>query len=63
MYDTTIPAKVFTTFFDTVNKGNFRVEKRFHGDSPQRQPVHTFNGGAHLFKSDTVPKLGARSSG
>jgi hypothetical protein len=59
MYDTTIPVKVFTTFFDTVNKGNFRVEKRFHGDSPQRQPVHTFNGGAHLFKSDTVQKLGA----
>jgi hypothetical protein len=41
MADTTIPVKVLTTFFDAVNKGNFRVEKRFHGDSPQRQPVHT----------------------
>src|SRR3984893_11602599 len=59
MADTTIPITGFTMFFDEVNKGNLRVAKRFHGDSPQRQPVHTFNGGAHLFKSDTVHKLGA----
>jgi uncharacterized protein DUF6986 len=59
MADTTIPIKGFTMFFDAVSKGNLRVAKRFHGDSPQRQPVHTFNGGAHLFKSDTVQKLGA----
>jgi citrate lyase beta subunit len=29
------------------------------GDSGRRQPVHTFYGGAHLFKSDTARKLGA----
>ncbi len=28
------------------------------GDSGRRQPVHTFYGGAHLFKSDTARKLG-----
>ena len=33
--------------------------RRFPGDSPARQPVHTVYGGAHLFKSDTPPKLGA----
>ena len=32
--------------------------RRFPGDSPARQPVHTVYGGAHLFKSDTPPKLG-----
>lgn len=32
---------------------------RFPGESGQRQPVHTVYGGAHLFKSDTAPRLGA----
>src|SRR5438552_3559885 len=32
--------------------------KRFPGDSPARQPVHTVYGGAQLFKSDTPKKLG-----
>src|SRR5438034_6684304 len=32
--------------------------KRFPGDSPARQPVHTVYGGAQLFKSDTPRKLG-----
>ena len=57
--ETTIPPKGFTIFLDALDKGNFRVAERFHGDSPRRQPVHTFNGGAHLFKSDTMAKLGA----
>src|SRR6266849_9787273 len=58
MADTTIPDRL-TTFLHELDMGNTRIAKRFHGDSPQRQPVHTFNGGAHLFKSDTVQKLGA----
>jgi citrate lyase beta subunit len=32
--------------------------RRFPGDSPARQPVHTVYGGAQLFKSDTPQKLG-----
>jgi citrate lyase beta subunit len=32
--------------------------KRYPGDRPDRQPVHTVYGGAHLFKHDTVQKLG-----
>ncbi len=32
--------------------------RRFPGDSPARQPVHTVYGGAQLFKSDTPAKLG-----
>jgi citrate lyase beta subunit len=31
---------------------------RYPGESPRRQPVHTVYGGAHLFKSDTAPRLG-----
>src|ERR1700681_4260654 len=37
-----------------------QVFARAHpGESPGRQPVHTVYGGAQLFKSDSVPKLGA----
>jgi citrate lyase beta subunit len=28
------------------------------GERPERQPVHTFYGGAQLFRADTAPKLG-----
>lgn len=31
----------------------------YPGESGRRQPVHTVYGGAHLFKSDTAPRLGA----
>src|SRR5262245_31696593 len=30
----------------------------FPGDPDSRQPVHTVYGGAHLFRSDTAPRLG-----
>jgi len=35
--------------------------KRFPGSAGERQPVHTVYGGAHLFKSDTVRKLGEKA--
>jgi citrate lyase beta subunit len=31
------------------------------GESERRQPVHTVYGGAHLFRADTAPRLGARA--
>ena len=31
------------------------------GESAERQPVHTVYGGAHLFRADTAPRLGARA--
>ena len=31
------------------------------GDRPERQPVHTVYGGAHLFRADTAPRLGERA--
>ncbi len=30
----------------------------FPGEGPERQPVHTVYGGAHLFSADTAPRLG-----
>jgi citrate lyase beta subunit len=35
------------------------VARAFPGETGERQPVHTVYGGAHLFKSDSAPKLGA----
>jgi hypothetical protein len=37
---------------------NARLASDFPGDGPERQPVHTVYGGAHLFRSDTASKLG-----
>ena len=58
MADTTIPENALTAFLDALDKGNIRVAEKFPGDSPQRQPVHTVYGGAHLFKADAAQKLG-----
>jgi citrate lyase beta subunit len=38
---------------------NREFAARYPGESFRRQPVHTVYGGAHLFKSDTAPRLGA----
>ncbi|MBK6515504.1 MAG: phosphoenolpyruvate kinase [Polyangiaceae bacterium] len=38
---------------------NARVSAAFPGEPARRQPVHTVYGGAHLFRRDTVRKLGA----
>jgi citrate lyase beta subunit len=59
MAETTIPENALSAFLDALDKGNVRVAERFPGDSPHRQPVHTVYGGAHLFKADAAPKLGA----
>jgi len=42
-----------------LSDANRQFERNYTGDRPDRQPVHTVYGGAHLFKSDTVAKLGA----
>ncbi|HTD52744.1 MAG TPA: phosphoenolpyruvate kinase, partial [Thermoanaerobaculia bacterium] len=33
--------------------------RRYPGESPRRQPVHTVYGGAPVFESDSARKLGA----
>jgi citrate lyase beta subunit len=42
-----------------LGRANREFAARYPGESQRRQPVHTVYGGAHLFKSDTTPRLGA----
>jgi citrate lyase beta subunit len=42
-----------------LSEANREFATRYPGESFRRQPVHTVYGGAHLFKSDTTPRLGA----
>ncbi|MEP7272470.1 MAG: phosphoenolpyruvate kinase, partial [Acidobacteriota bacterium] len=44
---------------ERLQEANARFAQRYPGESGLRQPVHTVYGGAHLFKSDTAPRMGA----
>lgn len=39
-------------------EANAAFSRNYPGDRPDRQPVHTVYGGAHLFKADTARRLG-----
>jgi Domain of unknown function (DUF6986) len=41
-----------------VRAANAAFVARYPGERPDRQPVHTVYGGAHLFQADTARKLG-----
>lgn len=43
---------------DRLGAANLDFMAHFPGDRPDRQPVHTVYGGAHLFKGDTALKMG-----
>ncbi|MBI2892954.1 MAG: phosphoenolpyruvate kinase [Deltaproteobacteria bacterium] len=55
---TTLPSVELAALSLGLTKANAAVAARYPGDSGGRQPVHTVYGGAHLFRSDTVRKLG-----
>jgi citrate lyase beta subunit len=44
---------------DALASANLEFSRRYAGDRPARQPVHTVYGGGHLFRADTAPRLGA----
>jgi len=44
--------------YSEITEGNYEIKKHYPGDSPDRQPVHTVYGGAQLFKSGTIKKIG-----
>jgi citrate lyase beta subunit len=46
------------TALDALADANQRFAREYPGDRPDRQPIHTVYGGAHLFKGDTAKKLG-----
>ena len=41
-----------------LQTANLAFQKKYPGDKPTRQAVHTVYGGANLFKSDTTVKMG-----
>ncbi|MEO5647710.1 MAG: phosphoenolpyruvate kinase [Chitinophagaceae bacterium] len=42
----------------TLGAANLAFQKKYPGDKPDRQAVHTVYGGANLFKSDTTVRMG-----
>ncbi len=41
-----------------LRDANLEFAKRYPGESPRRQPVHTVYGGAHLFRADSARRFG-----
>jgi citrate lyase beta subunit len=58
MVRTSLSEKKLQKALGRVRRAQARVLERYPGDSGARQPVHTVYGGAHLFASDSAPKLG-----
>ncbi|MBX7221456.1 MAG: phosphoenolpyruvate kinase [Blastocatellia bacterium] len=56
---TPLPLEAVQELLEQLHFANQRFTQRYPGESGNRQPVHTVYGGAHLFKSDSTPKLGA----
>ncbi len=58
---TSLDAQTTQELLSRLNVANTEFAHIYPGESEKRQPVHTVYGGAHLFKSDTVVKLGSLS--
>ena len=41
-----------------LKTANTLFSENYPGESPERQPVHTVYGGAHIFKENTAVKMG-----
>ena len=54
-----LPAESTSEVSNRLQEANAAFAKRYPGETGRRQPVHTVYGGAHLFKSDSAPRLGA----
>src|SRR5256885_6903876 len=55
---TSLPEATSRDLHERLRKAQDAFAARYPGEPASRQPVHTIYGGAHLFKSDTVKKLG-----
>jgi citrate lyase beta subunit len=56
---TTLSAESTASITKDLKSANNLFSTRYPGETGLRQPVHTVYGGAHLFKSDTAPRLGS----
>src|SRR5271167_3069715 len=54
----TLPPEAFHEVATRLELAHRAFERRYPGDSGERQPVHVVYGGAHLFRAGTPRKLG-----
>jgi citrate lyase beta subunit len=54
----TINQESYQAWQRRLEAASARTAQAYPGERPDRQPVHTVYGGAHLFKPDTAAKLG-----
>ena len=54
----TLDEKSITGILDNLSKANLKLKKIYPGDRPERQPVQTVYGGAQLFKSTSIKRMG-----
>ena len=55
---TSLSAEATREISSRLQAANTAFAQRYRGETGHRQPVHTVYGGAHLFKSDSAPRLG-----
>src|SRR5438552_6410583 len=55
---TSLPETPLKTINESLRLSNTGFMHEYPGETGRRQPVHTVYGGAHLFKSDSAPRLG-----
>ena len=56
--DLSVSPRALQPILVRLRKANRDNGRLYPGEDHARQPVHTFYGGAHLFKSDSIGKLG-----
>ena len=54
----TFPDDALAAWGSRLDQAAASVRVEFPGERPDRQPVHTVYGGAHLFAANTAPRLG-----
>ena len=57
--DTALTAASLEDIRAELSRANQAFNRAHPGESGLRQPMHSVYGGAHLFKADTAPKMGA----
>src|SRR5258708_10773617 len=55
---TSLPDTPLESMNESLRVSNSAFMDKYAGETGRRQPVHTVYGGAHLFKSDSAPRLG-----
>src|SRR6266705_1667654 len=55
---TSLPKTPLEAINESLRVSNSAFMEMYAGETGGRQPVHTVYGGAHLFKSDSAPRLG-----